>query len=247
MPIDRNQPRVVTSPGDGRLEALEARRHRGPVVLDLAAELRQPLRAVGEDVVDDVRDGRLPRGELDRRSVRELEIGDVLVPEAAPDAALGRDLARVVVAAPDQVEDRRGELERARLAALPQQRRDERRLGVRRRLLLVLAVVACADLASEAPEDERRDGERGQDAERQEDERRPPGMRDRVVDPLLVALVLLRVVELLGDDLVEPVAVRDPHAGRRREGTPRVERAQLDELVRGHVRRPGGSRSFRRS
>jgi hypothetical protein len=59
---------------------------------------------------------------------------------------------------------------------------DERRLGVGRRLLLVLTVVAGADLASEAPEDERRDGERRQDAERKDDERRPPGMRDRVVD-----------------------------------------------------------------
>ena len=154
------------------------------------------------------------------------------MPEAAPDAAFCRDLVRLVVAAPDQVEDRRGELEGPRLAALPQQRGDERRLGVGGRLLLVLTVVAGADLASEAPEDERRDGERGQDAERQDDERRPPGMRDRVVDPLLVALVVLRVVELLGDDLVETVALRDLHAGRRREGTPRVERAQLDELVR---------------
>ena len=73
------------------------------------------------------------------------------------------------------------------------------------------------------------------------------GMRDRVVDPLLVALVRLRVVELLGGDLVEPVAARDAHARRRRERAARVERAQLDELVRGDVQRRAGARSFRRS
>ena len=160
MPIDRNQPRFVTSPGTAALKPSKRGAIDVAVVLDLAAELRQPLRAVGEDVVDDVRDGRLPRGQLDRRPGRELEVGDALVPEAAPDAALGGDLLRLVVAAPDQVEDRRGELERARLAALPQQRRHERRLGVGRRLLLVLAVVAGRELASEAPEDERRDRER---------------------------------------------------------------------------------------
>ena len=55
----------------------------------------------------------------------ELEIRDVLAPQAAPGLALGRDGRRGEDAAADQVEERRGELERARLAALSQQRRHE--------------------------------------------------------------------------------------------------------------------------
>jgi len=60
-----------------------------------------------------------------------------------------------VVPAPDQVEERRRELERPGLAALAKEGRHERGLRVRRRLLLVLAVVPGRDLTAEAPEDER--------------------------------------------------------------------------------------------
>ena len=127
----------------------------------------------------------------------ELEVGDALGPQPAPDAPLGRHVLRGVVAAADQVEERRRELERAGLAALPQQRRHERGLGLGRRLLLVLAVVPRLELAAEAPEDEHGDEERGDRPEREEDQRRAPRVRDRVVDPLLVALVRGGVLELL--------------------------------------------------
>ena len=121
------------------------------------------------------------------------------------------------------------------LATLTQERRHERGLRIGRRLLLVLAVVAGRELASEAPEDERRDRERGQHAEPQEDQGRPPRVADRVVDPLLVALVGLGVRQLLGCDLLEPVAAHDTHAGRRRERAARIQGPELHELVRRDV------------
>ena len=79
---------------------------------------------------------------------RELEIGDLLAAETAPDLPLGRHGRRLVSVTTDQVEQRGGELERAGLATLAHQDRHERRLGVGRRLLLVLAVVARAVLPS---------------------------------------------------------------------------------------------------
>ena len=91
-----------------------------------------------------------------------LEVGELLRVEAAPGRALGGRGRRVVRLAPDQVEERRRELERARAAALREQARHEGGRGVGRRLLLVLAVVAGAPLASVEPPD----GERGP---------RPPG------------------------------------------------------------------------
>ena len=63
------------------------------VVLDPVAEAREPLGAVHEDRVDDLRYGRLERldGRLDVGE-RELEVGDLLRPQPAPDLLLGRHL-----------------------------------------------------------------------------------------------------------------------------------------------------------
>ena len=141
----RDEPLPVAGLGaDVRLERGEVLAHRLAVVLDPLAEPRQPLGAVLDHAVDDVGDRALPgrqrlvglrrpraRGRRRSRCRRPPQID-----------ALGRHRRRGEDAAADQVEERRRELERARLAALPQQRRDERRLGVGRRLLLVLAVVA---------------------------------------------------------------------------------------------------------
>ena len=80
--------------------------------------------------------------------------------QPAPDRPLRRRRLRLVDAAPDEVEERRRELVRAGLASLAQERRDERGLGVGRRLLLVLAVVAGPALAADEPEDDGDDEER---------------------------------------------------------------------------------------
>ena len=95
------------------------------------------------------------------------------------------DLHCGVVPAPDQVEQRRGELERAGLAALAEQGRHERRLGVGGRLLLVLAVVSCLGLAAEPPEDRHRDQEGRDRPDREDDQRGPPRVRLGLVDLLL--------------------------------------------------------------
>ena len=136
-------------------------------VLDPVAEARQPLGAAGEHAVDDRRRRSAPTPSSSLAVAgRELEVGDLLVPEPAPDLPLGRHRLRRVDAAADQVEERRGELERAGLAALAQQRRHERGLGVGRRLLLVLAVVARLPLAAaERAHDAPMHDERRQDAE----------------------------------------------------------------------------------
>ena len=134
--------RVSTSLVDRALERLEPRRHRRPLVLDPIAEARQPLGASVEHARRRHPRRRPPRRELDLRLARrELEVGDVLAPEAAPDLALRRRRCRAVVPAPDEVEERRRELERPGLASLAEEHRDERRLRLRRRLLLPLAVV----------------------------------------------------------------------------------------------------------
>ncbi len=134
------------------------------------------------------------------------------------------------MAAADEVEERRRELERARLASLPQEGRHERRLGVGGRLLLVLAVIARLELAPEEPEHECRDQEGRKRPDRKQEQRRSPRARDRIVDALLVALVVAGVGELLARDLLEPGAVLEPHARRRGERLPRVERPELHEL-----------------
>ena len=143
--------------------------------------------------------------------------------------------SRLVVPASDQVEEGRGELERPRLSALPEERGHERRLGRGRRLLLVLAVVAGAELATERPEDERRDEEGGDRAKREQDQSGTPWVLLRVLDALLVLLVLGRVRLLLGDDLPEPVAFDDAHACGRGECLAWVDGPELDELMGGDV------------
>ena len=87
---------------------------------------------------------------------------DVLRAQPGPDLSLRRRRLRLVDAAADEVEQRRRELVRSCLAALAEQRGDERGLGVGRRLLLVLAVVAGATLAPHEPEDGGDDEQRGQ-------------------------------------------------------------------------------------
>ena len=188
---------------DGALERLEARRHRRPLVLDPLAEAREPLGAAVEHAVDDVRDVVAPTAVSccgsPAESSRSATSSVRRPPQIFRSVVTG---SRLVVAAADEVEERRRELVRAGLAALAEQRRDERGLGVGRRLLLVLAVVARSPLAAEEPEDERDDGERGQDRERGEHERAcGAGSSIHVVDALAVALVVRRVVELLLDDL----------------------------------------------
>ena len=235
----RPEPAPVPDLGlDRRLEALEPRRHRRALVLDLPAELGQAPAAPVEDVVDDGRHRLLPGRQLDRLAGGELEVGDALVAETAPDAALGGDVLGRVVATSDQVEEGRRELEGARLPSLTEERRHERGLRVGRRLLLVLAVVAGLELPAEAPEHEHRDRERGEGSEREHDQRAAPRVGDRVVDALLVPLVRSRVRLLLGGDLLQPVAVANAHARRGRERVPWIERAELDELTRVDVERP---------
>ena len=73
------------------------------------------------------------------------------VSQPAPDAALGRHALGLVAPAPDQVEERRGELVRADPRPLRDERGHERGLQVGGRLLLVLAVVPDVELAAVAP------------------------------------------------------------------------------------------------
>ena len=140
---------------DVGLERGEARAHRGPVRCDLLPEVREPFRAAADHAVHDGGDVLLVVGHRVGLPGRDLEVGHLLLAQAAPGRALGRHRLRGVDAAADQVEERGRELERPGLAALPQERRHERRLGVGRRLLLVLAVVARLRLAAEEPVDER--------------------------------------------------------------------------------------------
>ena len=142
------------------------------------------------------------------------------------------------MAAADQVEERRRELVRPGLAALTEQGRHERRLGVRRRLLLPLAVVPGSPLAAEEPEHEHDDEERGNRRERGEHEQRAERAVDPLVDAVAILLEVGRVLGLLLDDPVEPGALLDLHLGRRGERLAGVQRAQLDELLRRDVDRP---------
>ena len=171
-PIDLNQREVLRLVHDLGLEGREARRHRGALVLDPVPEPREPLGAVDEDRVDDVRDVALPGAKRLILARRELEIGDVLGAQAAPDLLLGRDRLRLVDASPDEVEERRSPLVRPRLASLAQQDGDEGGLRVGRRLLLVLAVVARLELTAEERPDGHDHDEGGKRREREDDERR---------------------------------------------------------------------------
>ena len=131
--------------------------------------------------------------------------------------ALRRDLGRGEDAPADQVEQRRGELERAGFASLSDQRRDERGLRLRRRLLLVLAVVAGLELASVEPEDSADGEERRDRAEQEQIQGVPPRVTLRVLDPLAV---------LLEPGCVRRLLRRRSRRGRCRAATfmPRVER-----------------------
>ena len=206
--------------------------HRCAFVFDLVAKARKAFAVAVQHAVDDVGDVALPRAKLSGLPGGQLEVGDRLVSEPSPDGALGRRVLCLVDAPTDEVEERCGELVRARLAALAQKRRDESGLRVGRRLLLVLAVVPGPPLASHEPE-------HGGDEEDRRDRREPEDDHagsERVglqrVDPVAIVLVALGVGELLLDDPVERVSALDTHPGGRRERRPRNQRAQLDELVR---------------
>src|SRR5262249_38021702 len=141
---DRAEPTArVDLRRDGGLEALEALAHRRAVVLDPLTERREPLAAALEHMVDHTRDLGLPRLEVlaGLWAGGDVEACELLLVQPAPGRALGRRRLRRVDVPPDQVEERRRELERAGCAALREQSRDECRGGVGRRLLLVLAVV----------------------------------------------------------------------------------------------------------
>ncbi len=198
--------------------------HRRPLVLDLVAEAREPLGAAVEDPVDDVRHVSFPVAKLGVLAGGYLEIGDRLTAEPGPDRALGRDGLGLVDAAANEVEERRRELVRPRLASLPEERRHECGLGLRRRLLLVLAVVPGLALASQEPEHEPDEEERGDRGDRERNEERPQRMRLERVDPLAVSFVAVGVGLLLRDDAVERVPALDLHAGRRGERPPRDQR-----------------------
>ena len=107
--------------GDALLERGEALGVLRPILLDPVAEARQPLGPALEDRRDDSLDRLLERRDV-RQAVThgELEVGHVLVTEAAPRRPRGRHGNRLESPPADQVEERRRELVRARLAALAQ-------------------------------------------------------------------------------------------------------------------------------
>ena len=213
------------------------RAHRRPLGLDALAEAGQPLGTTLLDhPVDDLRNGVLP---CPQRQIaiacRELEVGDALAAETAPGGALGRHGLRGEDTATDEIEERGGELERAGFATLSEERWDERRLGVRRWLLLVLPVVAGVPFAAVQPEHGADDDEGRHHAEQKEVEGVAPRVLFCVVDPLAVLLERRGIGRLLGDDLLEARARDDPHSGGRGERGPGNQRSQLDELPRRHV------------
>ena len=168
-------------------EALAVARAVG---LDALAHVGEALGAFREDSVEDAAD-RLLEGRQLLRAVAEgeLQIRHVLVPEPAPDLALGRDRLRRVAAPSDQVEERGRELQRAGSLLLTQQRWHECGLGLGRRRLLVLAVVRRASLA---PEEEPRGGherERRAEADQREEEERAADVALGVVDAAPIAFV----------------------------------------------------------
>ena len=231
--------------GDLGLEAREARAVARAVALDRLPKLGEPLALALDHRIDHLGHGRLEVGQLQCRVAHgHLKVGNVLVAEPAPDLALGRDGDRLVAAAADQVEERRRELVRAGRLLLAQQRRHERRLGVGRRLLLVLAVVARLSLPPVDEPDERHQRCRGAEPQEQQVEERSADVALGVVDSVAVVLVRALRADLLGDDLLEPVALPNLCAGGRREHAPREDDAELDELVRRDLPRPPGTPSW---
>ena len=231
-PVDRNHDAPVRLVRDVLLECGEATVHRLALLLDLVAEVGQALAASVQHSVDDVRDVTFPVAKLAVLAGRELQVGDGLVAEPAPDRTLRRGRHGLVDAPPDEVEERRGELVGACLATLPEERRHERRLGIGRRFLLVLAVVAGPPLAAHEPEDGRDEEERRDGCEAEHDEAGANGMRLQSVDPLVIASVAVGVGLLLLDDAIERLPSLDAHPGRRGERGASDQGPQLDELVR---------------
>ena len=172
----------------------------------------------------------------------QLEVRDLLRAQARPGLLLGRHRLCDVVAAPDEIEERGRELERAGIRALAQERRHDGRRLVRGRLLLVLAVVAGAALASEQEPDDEHHGERRREGEGRERQHRPAEVVSRVRELLAILVVVLGTLRLLGDDLREPVAFDDAGSPRRGEQPPGEHRPHLHELagrdVGGSQRRP---------
>ena len=180
-------------------------------------------------------------------SERQLEVRDLLRLQPAPDLPFRRHRLGAIAATPDQVEQRRRELERPRRAALGEETRHERRLGLGRRLLLVLPVVARPVLPAAAPPDERDHGERGPEREQEQERERSWQVVERLVDLALVALVRRRVRPLLGDDLLEARPALHLHPRGRGEDAAWHERCAARRTGRPECRAPAGWRACRRS
>jgi hypothetical protein len=134
------------------------------VALNLDAEVRQAFTPAVEDTVDDLRDRALDLGHRCVVGEAELEVGHVLLTEAAPGALLGRDRLGFVPALADEVEERGCELVGTDRSGLAQQRWDERGLEIGGRLLFVLAVVRRLSLPPVEPIRRDQHQERGRSA-----------------------------------------------------------------------------------
>ncbi len=153
--------------------------HRFAVVLDPSRKRDRVLAATVQDAVDDIRDVPLPGPELDAFARRQPRGRRPSRGGAHPRAGARSSSGRRCRRPDDEVEQRRRELVRAGLASLPEEHRNERRLGVGRRLLLVLAVVPGTPLAAEEPEDGDDDEKRRDGREAERDEGRSDRMRLR--------------------------------------------------------------------
>ena len=120
---------------------------------------------------------------------------------------------------------------------MTQQRRQERRLGVGRRLLLVLAVVAGAAFPAVHGEHGGDDDEAGNESQEQDVHGIQPRVLLGVLDPVVISLIGGGVRGLLRKDLPETVPAHDLHAFRRGEGGPGDQRAELHELPGRDVQR----------
>ena len=195
-------------------------------------EPRQPLGRPVENTRRPRRRRRVSHGvQVLCSAGRELEVGHALRPETTPDRPIGRRRLGFVDAPSNEVEERRRELVRPRLAALAKQRRHERRFGVGRRLLLVLPVVPRSSLPAQEPEhgrDDEQSRERGEHENRQ-------SRAERVIlerlNAIAVTPVALGIGALLFDDPIESVPSNDLHTERRSERRAGDQRSQLDELM----------------
>ena len=165
--------------------------------------------------------------------------------QPAPCRLLRRHRLRRVDPAPDQVEQRRGELVRTGLAAFAKERGHEPRRGVARRFLLVLTVVAGPALTAVEPEDDRDDDEGWSEPEREHVQQVAERVPFELLDAVVVALEGGGVRVLLRNDPPESCAAGNAQAACRREGRPADERAELDPLLRGDVECPQRDHSAR--